>query len=63
MKRRLVLTDESAGHYMRRMIPRETLAANALFEAKPQKWWQREDSHLFAISFGAFFTVFYTFIA
>ena len=63
MQRRLVITSEGAGHPMRRMLPPEALVANTLFQGKSQKWWRREDSHLFLISFGAFFTVFYTFIA
>lgn len=48
---------------MRRMMPPETLVANDLFQGKSLKWYQEEDLHLFMISFGAFFTVFYTFIA
>ena len=48
---------------MRRILPPEALAANTLFQGKSQKWWRSEDSHLLLISFGAFFTVFYTFIA
>jgi hypothetical protein len=65
MQRRLVLTSEGAGHYMRRMMPPEALRADADVGAeKPaQSWWKNDDTHLFMISFGAFFTVFYTFIA
>lgn len=63
MKRRLVTTSEGAGHAMRRMMAPEALVANDLFQGKSQKWWQQEEMHLFMISFGAFFTVFYTFIA
>jgi hypothetical protein len=64
MQRRLVLTNEGAGHYMRRMLPADALRVNeTVSKAKPQKWWKHEDTHLFLISFGAFFTVFYTFIA
>lgn len=32
-------------------------------EAEKTKWWTKEDTHLFALSFTAFFVVFYTFIA
>lgn len=63
MQRRLVITSEGAGHHMRRIMPPESLIANDLFQGKMLRWWQQEDMHLFLISFGAFFTVFYTFIA
>jgi hypothetical protein len=64
MQRRLVLTNENAGHYMRRNIAAEALLVNPKeVEEKPVKWWRSDDTHLFMISFGAFFTVFYTFIA
>jgi hypothetical protein len=63
MQRRLVLTSEGAGHWMRRMMPPEALMLNEPVVEAPVKWWHREDTHLFMISFGAFFTVFYTFIA
>jgi hypothetical protein len=63
MQRRLVLTSEGRGHYMRRMLPPEALLVNAPVAQATRKWWQKDDTHLFVISFGAFFTVFYTFIA
>jgi hypothetical protein len=64
MQRRLVLTSEGAGHYMRRMMPPEALRVeDNMVDSPPRKWWQNDDAHLFMISFGAFFTVFYTFIA
>jgi hypothetical protein len=64
MQRRLVLTSEGAGHWMRRMMPPEALLVNQQPAVKStRKWWQKDDTHLFMISFGAFFTVFYTFIA
>jgi hypothetical protein len=64
MQRRLVLTSENAGHYMRRnMAPQALLVELDDMPAKPEKWWRSDDVHLFMISFGAFFTVFYTFIA
>jgi hypothetical protein len=49
---------------MRRMLAPEALLVNApVVETAKRKWWQKDDTHLFMISFGAFFTVFYTFIA
>ena len=63
MQRRLVLSSEGAGHYMRRMLPPQALLVNAPPKQKPAKWWKQEDTHLFVISFGAFFTAIYTFIA
>lgn len=53
MKRRLVLTSEAAGHPLRRSLP------------PPVAIPRREDDHdwkLFALSFAAFFTCFYTFL-
>lgn len=32
-------------------------------ETPKRKWWTKEDTHLFLLSFAAFFIVFYTFIA
>lgn len=59
MKRRLVLTTESARHPFRRSLPPEVFAVSA--KAKRQN--DEQDWKLFALSFSAFFTVFYTFIA
>jgi hypothetical protein len=64
MQRRLVLSSEGKGHYLRRMLPPEAFVVNTpIVEKSKRKWWQKDDTHLFVISFGAFFTVFYTFIA
>jgi hypothetical protein len=63
MNRRLVLSNEDAGHPFRRTMPAEALRLLPEEMPKPLKWWQTEDTHLFVLSFGAFFTVFYTFIA
>jgi hypothetical protein len=63
MGRRLILSNEGARHPMRRMLPPEALLVNQPVVAKPNRWWHDDDTHLFMISFGAFFTVFYTFIA
>jgi hypothetical protein len=54
MKRRLVLTNEAAGHPFRRTLP----------PPAPVKKVRRddEDVKLFVLSFAAFFTCFYTLI-
>lgn len=59
MKRRLVLTTESARHPFRRNLPPSVLAA----DVKPKRQADDQDWKLFALSFSAFFTVFYSFIA
>lgn len=53
MTRRLVLTSESAGHPFRRTLP----PAKVVVARNDDQDWK-----LFALSFGAFFTCFYTFI-
>lgn len=64
MQRKLVQTSEGARHPFRQALAPHVFAVPAGMETtKPLKWWQREDAHLFVVSFGAFFTVFYTFIA
>jgi hypothetical protein len=60
--RRLVCRNEAAGHPFRRMLPPPVMS-EALSTQKPAKWWKKEDTHLFMLSFSAFFVVFYTFIA
>jgi hypothetical protein len=63
MKRRnLVCRNEAAGHPFRRMLPPPILNA-ALTVPLAEKWWKKEDTHLFLMSFAAFFVVFSTFIA
>ncbi|MBB4085850.1 hypothetical protein [Sphingomonas carotinifaciens] len=54
MTRRLVLTNEAAGHPFRRSLPPPPRARRA----------RNDDSdwRLFALSFAAFFTCFYSFI-
>ena len=54
MTRRLVLTSEACGHPFRRALPPATAIAPPRDE--DQDW------KLFLLSFGAFFTCFYTFI-
>jgi hypothetical protein len=63
MNRRLVLSNEGAGHPMRRQLPADALRVVSEPLNAPLKWWQQEGTHLFLLSFGAFFTVFYSFIA
>lgn len=58
MKRRLVLTTESARHPFRRSLPPALFAVGK----KDKRAADDEDWKLFALSFSAFFTVFYTFI-
>ena len=53
MTRRLVLTDESARHPFRRSLP----PAKTIAVRNDDQDWK-----LFLLSFGAFFTCFYTFI-
>jgi hypothetical protein len=53
MKRRLVLTNEAAGHPIRRRLPPPATP-------KPVKD-QDQDWKLFVLSFAAFFVCFYTF--
>lgn len=53
MKRRLVLTNEAARHPLRRSLPPPLIEAA---RTDDQDW------KLFALSFVAFFTCFYTFL-
>jgi hypothetical protein len=59
MKRRLVLTTESARHPFRRSLPPVVFTVTP----KAKRVSDDQDWKLFALSFSAFFTVFYTFIA
>ena len=54
MTRRLVLTNESAGHPFRRSLPPPAKAARPRDDDRDWK--------LFLLSFSAFFTCFYSFI-
>jgi hypothetical protein len=58
----LVCRNESAGHPLRRMLPPPKFDM-ALIANPPAPWWKKEDTHLFVMSFAAFFVVFSTFIA
>ncbi|WP_022682222.1 hypothetical protein [Sphingobium bisphenolivorans] len=59
--RPLVLTTESARHPFRQRLPRHVLRA---LEGKSSKAAESDDNDwkLFLLSFGAFFTAFYSFI-
>ena len=59
MKRRLVLTTESARHPFRRSLPPSVF----VLDEKAKRKSDDQDWKLFALSFSAFFTVFYSFIA
>ncbi len=65
ISRRLVTTSEDAGHPLRRNMAPAVLAAITDMSATPKKqsWLTKEDTHLFLLSFVAFFVCFYTFIA
>lgn len=63
MRRRLVIHDERARHPIRQMVYPDAPPMPVRGGQKQLKWWKREDTHLFVISFSAFFTVFYTFLA
>lgn len=58
MTRRLVLTHEAAGHPFRRLLPPPPAPAPAQVKARGGD----EDWKLFALSFAAFFTCFYTYL-
>ena len=65
MRRSLVLTHEGAGHPFRRSLPQHVFMPpvakrDARGKAQPD---DDQDWKLFALSFAAFFTVAYTFIA
>gem|GEM_PF-2228796 len=67
MKRRsLISRSENAGHPFRRMLAPAIFVTDMDEDAKPaqkNRWWKKEDTHVFCVSFSAFFVVFYTFIA
>jgi hypothetical protein len=55
MKRSLVGHTEAAGHPFRRMLPPPQMA-HAVIAPRPISWWRKEDTHLFMLSFSAFFS-------
>jgi hypothetical protein len=64
MKRKLVCRNEFARHPLRAMLP-PPIIDMALARSLPQaaKWWKREDTHLFLLSFCAFFVAISSFIS
>lgn len=63
MKRALVLTHEEARHPFRRALPRHIFATARIDRAPREARSDDQDWKLFMLSFAAFFTVAYTFIA
>lgn len=61
LKRKLVCRNEAAGHPFRRMLPPPTLDAT-LAMPRPANWLRKEDTHLFVLSFSAFFVAITSFI-
>ena len=61
MKRRLVCRNEAAGHPFRRMLPPPVLDMS-IVTRRPARWWRKEDTHLFMLSFSAFFVAITSFI-
>lgn len=61
LKRNLVLTTESARHPFRQSLPPHVLRDKPA-KAAPARAEDDSDWKLFALSFCAFFTAFYTFI-
>lgn len=62
MKRRLVCRNEAARHPFRRMLPPPQLTL-AVTAPRPTSWWRNEDTHLFMLSFSAFFVAISSYIA
>jgi hypothetical protein len=62
MKRRLVGRNEAARHPFRRMLPPPQMT-HAVIAPRLTSWWRREDTHLFMLSFSAFFVAISSYIA
>ncbi len=62
MKRRLVTYNEAAGHPLRRKLPPPYVGL-VQTAPQPKSWWRKEDTHLFMLSFSAFFVAITSFIA
>jgi hypothetical protein len=62
MTRRLVQYNEAARHPLRRSLPPLTLG-QTIAAPPPKSWWRKEDTHLFMLSFTAFFVAITGFIA
>ncbi len=68
MKRRLVTTNDVSRHWMRQRLPLQSLYVpqeERLLVRKEEDLplFKRESTHLFLLSYFAFFTAIYTFIA
>jgi len=63
MKRSLVLSHEEARHPFRRSLPRHVFSSTVIAPAVRVPRSDDTDWKLFMLSFAAFFTVAYTFIA
>jgi hypothetical protein len=61
LKRNLVCRNEAARHPFRRMLPPPVLDATLTMPRKA-RWWHKEDTHLFMLSFSAFFVAISSFI-
>jgi hypothetical protein len=61
MERTLVCRNEAARHPFRRMLPPPFLGATPAMQ-RQSSWWRKEDTHLFMLSFSAFFVAITSFI-
>ncbi len=57
----MISISERKPNAFRQQINPDLMVVDA--ETEKEKWWTKEDTHLFVLSFTAFFIVFYTFIA
>jgi hypothetical protein len=62
LKRRLVCRNEAARHPFRRMLAPAHLTQTVI-APRQKSWWRNEDTHLFMLSFSAFFVAISSFIA
>jgi hypothetical protein len=62
MIRKLVCRNEAARHPFRRMLPPPQINM-VLAAPAPVRWWKNEDTHLFVLSFCAFFVAITSFIS
>ncbi len=61
--RNLISIAERKPNAFRQSVDPTILVGGDALTSKKEKWWNKEDTHLFVLSFTAFFIVFYTFIA
>jgi hypothetical protein len=62
MKKRLALHNESLRHLLRHLTS-PTLSGLVQGVSPPKPWWRKEDTHVFILSFSAFFVAITCFIA